>query len=161
MALCMVPACSGCFPSVESHPACPSVSASLTEHHVLRVRPRGSKCQGFSFRAEGCSGVWRDHVVFVSFIHRWTHGLSLYPWLLWVRGCSVWPPLSCSWPVASTTKDVISLSDFRPPDVNEVPKRETRPAPQIQEMPPAPLVTAQELQEGACEKSKGQDAAPR
>lgn len=27
-----------------------------------------AECQGFSFRAEGCSGVWRDHVVFVPFI---------------------------------------------------------------------------------------------
>ena len=41
-------ACSGRFPSVVSHPVCPSVSASLTERRVLRVRPCGSKCQGFS-----------------------------------------------------------------------------------------------------------------
>ena len=27
---------------------CPSVSASLTEHRVLRVRPHGSECLGFS-----------------------------------------------------------------------------------------------------------------
>ena len=35
------------IPSVESHPACPSVSTSLTQHHALRVHPRGSECQGF------------------------------------------------------------------------------------------------------------------
>ena len=156
----MVPPCSGRFPSVESHSACPSVSASLTEHCALRsVHVVASVRAPLFFRAEGCSGVWRDHVVFVPFIH--PHGLCLYPWLLRVRGRSVWPPLSCSSPAASTTKDVISLSDFGPPNVNEVPKRETRPATQIQEMPSAPLVTAEELKEVACEKSKGQDAAPR
>ena len=31
-------ACSGCFPSVESHPVCPSVSASLTERRVSASR---------------------------------------------------------------------------------------------------------------------------
>ena len=31
----------------------PSVSASLTEHRVLRVRPRGCECQGFT-SALGC-----------------------------------------------------------------------------------------------------------
>ena len=41
-------ACSGRFPSVESHPVCPSVSASLTEHCIVRVRPRGSECQRIS-----------------------------------------------------------------------------------------------------------------
>ena len=36
------------FLSVESHPVCPSVSASLTEHRVPRVHPRGSECHGFT-----------------------------------------------------------------------------------------------------------------
>ena len=31
--------CSGRFPSAESHPVCPPVSAFFTEHRVLRVRP--------------------------------------------------------------------------------------------------------------------------
>ena len=35
---------------MESHPVCPSVSASLTERRVLRVRPPGSECQGFFSR---------------------------------------------------------------------------------------------------------------
>lgn len=37
--------CSGRFASVESHPVCPSVSASLTERRGLQVRPRGSECR--------------------------------------------------------------------------------------------------------------------
>ena len=52
--------CSGRLSLVESHPVCPSVSASLPEHRVLRVRPRGSKCQGFSpFHRR------MDHVFFI------------------------------------------------------------------------------------------------
>ena len=48
-------ACSGRFPSVESHPVCPSVSASLTEHCVLRV-----VSVRHSFCAETRSPAWRN-----------------------------------------------------------------------------------------------------
>ena len=40
--------CSGCSPSMESHPVCPSVSASLAEHRGLQVHPGSSECWGFS-----------------------------------------------------------------------------------------------------------------
>ena len=38
---------------------CPSVPASLTEHHVLRVHPRGSECQGFTpFSGQVCEWMY-------------------------------------------------------------------------------------------------------
>ena len=46
-------ACSGRFPSMESHTVCPSVSASLTEHRGLKVHPCGSECRCLSpFRGQ-------------------------------------------------------------------------------------------------------------
>ena len=60
-------ACSGCFPSVESYPVCHSVSASLPEHHVLRVHPHGSQCHGFTtFQAAWYSWMWKDTCVYLS-----------------------------------------------------------------------------------------------
>ena len=41
-------ACSGRFPSMQSHTVCPSVSASLSEHHVFRVHPHRSLCRSFT-----------------------------------------------------------------------------------------------------------------
>ena len=41
-------ACSVRFPSMDSHPVCPSVSVSLTEHRVLRVLLYCRECQCFS-----------------------------------------------------------------------------------------------------------------
>lgn len=39
---------SGRFPSMKSHTMCPSVSASLSEHHVFRVHPHHSLCRSFT-----------------------------------------------------------------------------------------------------------------
>ena len=45
---------------------CPSVSASLPEHLVLRICPRGSECQGFSpFHGRGIFHHRMDHVFFI------------------------------------------------------------------------------------------------
>ena len=74
--------CSGRFPSVESHPVCPSVSTSFTEHHVLRVHPCDRKVPSPLFMAKRCSWVWRDHIC-ISIICWWSSGL--FPlWLLWI-----------------------------------------------------------------------------
>ena len=57
-------ACSARFPPVESHRVCPSVSAPLTERRVLRVRLRGSECQGFSpLHGRVILPGWRDTCV--------------------------------------------------------------------------------------------------
>ena len=71
-------ACSGRLPSVDPHPVCPSVSASLTEHCVLRVHPHGSQCHSFTtFQAAWYSWVWKDTCVYVSPLRSLGHFPSL------------------------------------------------------------------------------------
>ena len=48
---------------------CPSVSACLTEHRVLRVRPCGSECQGFSSRLSDAR-VYGETCVFIHHLPR-------------------------------------------------------------------------------------------
>ena len=57
-------ACSGHLPSVESHPVCLRVSASLTEHCVLKFHPQCREGQGFSpLMIEEYSSVYMDHLL--------------------------------------------------------------------------------------------------
>ena len=63
-------ACSGHFPSMESHTVCPSVSASLTEHRGLQVHPRGASLLFRLSDALVCGGTtWC-----LSIIRRWVFG---------------------------------------------------------------------------------------
>ena len=81
-------ASSGRFPSMESHPVCPSVSVSLTEDRVLRVHLCCSECQCFSlFHGQVIFGYVEGQYC-LSIIHWWALGLFLlkknYFWLCWV-----------------------------------------------------------------------------
>ena len=91
-------ACPGRFPSVESQPVCPSVSASLTEHLVLGVHSFWRECQGFSSWPSDAL-VWEGTTLRSPALHGCVSGhvhlLLLWTWMnrfVWTPVFILFPP---------------------------------------------------------------------
>ena len=93
---------SGRFPSVESHPVCPSVSASLTKHLVLGVHPFWRECQGLSSWPSDAL-VWGGTTLQSPALSRCVSGrvhlFLLWKMLLWTwMSRFVWTPVFALFP---------------------------------------------------------------